>query len=76
MHTYNKKKKKYYVLLFICLFVFVLQKYLKKINFFLFFSLCQINFLMFLNCYDILMSKIIFKIKKYYFNIFLNKKIF
>jgi len=32
-------------------------------------------FLMFLNRFDMLISKIIFlKIKKYYFNVFLNKK--
>ena len=32
---------------------------------------------MFLDCFDLLISKIIFKkIKKYYFNIFINKKHF
>jgi len=50
--------------------------FLKKIKIFLFFYLLQINiFLVFLNYFDILISKIIF-LKKILFNIFLNKKYF
>ena len=43
------------------LFVFTFQKHFKKIDNFLFFSLLQINiFLVFLNYFDALISKIIF----------------
>jgi hypothetical protein len=46
---------------------------MKKIKFILFFSLFKINnFFIFLDHFDVL----ILKIKKYYFNIFLNKKHF
>jgi len=49
-----------------------------KNKFYLFFSLLQINiFFVFLDYFDALMSKIIFKkIKKYYFNTFISEKHF
>ena len=61
------------------LFVFVCFKnvFLKILLLFFLFSLLQINiFFMFLNYFDVLILKIIFKNKKYYFNTFLNKKYF
>jgi hypothetical protein len=43
----------------------------EKIYLFLFFYLLQINmFLVFSNYFDMLVSKVIFFLKKYYFNIF------
>jgi hypothetical protein len=60
------------------LFVFAFQKcFLKKLKLFLFFYLLQINiFLVFLDHFDALISKIIFKNKKILFDIFLSKKYF
>jgi cell shape-determining protein MreD len=58
------------------LIVFAFQKYFKKYLNFLFFSLLLINiFLIFLDYFDALVSKIIFKkIKKHNFDIFSSKK--
>jgi hypothetical protein len=60
------------------LFVFAFQKcFLKKLKLFLFFYLLQINiFFVFLDHFDVLISKIIFKNKKILFDIFLSKKHF
>jgi len=55
---------------FICFCV--LKVFLKKINFFFIFFFKLIYFLVFLDHFDVLISKII--LKKYYFNIFLNEK--
>jgi hypothetical protein len=53
----------------------VSKTFLKKFKIFLFFSLLQINiFLIFLDYFNALISKIIFK--KYYFNTYSNKKYF
>jgi len=50
---------------------------LKKIEFFYFFLCYKLIFFMFLDHFDVLILKIILKkLKKYYFNIFLNKKYF
>jgi hypothetical protein len=55
--------------------IFMFWKYIKKIKFFLFFSLFQMNiFLVFLDDFNVLISKIIFKNKKYYFDKFIKKK--
>jgi hypothetical protein len=56
----------------------VLKALLKKINFFLFFLFSSnLYVLVFLDYFDALISKMIFKkIKKHYFNIFLSKKHF
>jgi hypothetical protein len=49
-----------------------LTRVLKKFKFFY----LKLIFLVFLDCFDILISKIILKIKKKNLNIFLNKKLF
>jgi hypothetical protein len=61
----------------VCLFL-CFKNIFKKIKIFYFFSLLQINiFLVFLDHFDTLITKIIFKNKKiYYFDTFLNEKHF
>jgi len=51
----------------------VLKIFLKKFKYFYFFYFKLIFLLLFLNYFNILISKIIFKNKKYYFNKFSNK---
>jgi len=55
----------------ICLFFFV-KVFLKKFKIFIFYFKL-IFFLIFLDYFDMLISKIIFKNKKYHFNIFFKK---
>jgi hypothetical protein len=70
----GKKFKKYHVMICFC----VLKVFLKKFkNFYLYFFASNEYYFMFLYHFDALMSKNNFlKNKKYYFNIFSNKKHF